>query len=127
MEIEQRPVASYRHRKGMKLPAIVAELAAVYDKDPFYENRVKYWLPEIKLHRTDLSDPPSSGLLPLKDVDARILQVLEVEPWSSVRTAAEFLKIHSPKVHLHLTTSLKMKSRHFKCAPRFLDDDLRAK
>jgi hypothetical protein len=25
MEIEQRDVLSYRHRKGMKLPAIVAE------------------------------------------------------------------------------------------------------
>jgi predicted Zn-dependent protease len=30
MEIEQRYVVGYLHRKGMKLPAIVAELAAVY-------------------------------------------------------------------------------------------------
>jgi hypothetical protein len=30
MEIEQRYMVSYLHRKGMKLPAIVAELAAVY-------------------------------------------------------------------------------------------------
>jgi hypothetical protein len=30
-------------------------------------------------------------------------------------------------VHLHLITSLNMKSRHFKWAPHFLDDDLRAK
>jgi hypothetical protein len=32
MEIEQRDVARYRHCKGMKLPAIVAELAAVFTK-----------------------------------------------------------------------------------------------
>jgi hypothetical protein len=42
MEVEQRYVVSCLHRKGMKLPAIVAELAAVYDEDAFDENRVKY-------------------------------------------------------------------------------------
>jgi hypothetical protein len=59
MEIEQRPVVSYLHRKGMKLPAVVAELAVVYHGDAFDENRVKCWLHEIKLHRSDLSDQPS--------------------------------------------------------------------
>jgi hypothetical protein len=33
---------SYLHRKGMKLPAVVAELAAVSHEDAFDENRVKY-------------------------------------------------------------------------------------
>jgi hypothetical protein len=41
MEIEQRYMVSYSHHKWMKLPAIVAELAAVYHKDAFDENRVK--------------------------------------------------------------------------------------
>jgi hypothetical protein len=98
----------------MKLPPIVAERAAVYHKDAFDENRVKYWLHEIKLHRSDLSDRPNSGQLPLEDIDARILQVLEAEPWSSIRTIAEFLKIPASTVHLHLPTSLNMKNRHFK-------------
>jgi hypothetical protein len=52
---------SYLHREGMKLPAIVTELAAVYHEDAFDENRAKYWLHEIKLHRSDKSDRPSSG------------------------------------------------------------------
>jgi hypothetical protein len=43
MEIEQKYVVSYLHSKGMKLPAIDAELAAVYHKDTFDENRVKHW------------------------------------------------------------------------------------
>jgi hypothetical protein len=42
MEIGQRDMASYLHRKGMKLPATVAELAPVYHEDAFDENRVKY-------------------------------------------------------------------------------------
>jgi hypothetical protein len=54
MEIEQRYVGSSLHRKGMTLPAIITELAAVYHEDAFDENRVKYWLREIKLHRFDL-------------------------------------------------------------------------
>jgi hypothetical protein len=61
MEIEQRYEASYLHRKRMKLPAIVAELATVHHEDTFDEDRVKYQLHEIKLHRSDLSDRPSFG------------------------------------------------------------------
>jgi hypothetical protein len=64
---------------------------------------------------------------PLEDIDARILQVLEAQPWSSVRTVAEFLKIPASTVHLHRTASLNMKRQHFKWVPHLLDDDLRAK
>jgi hypothetical protein len=127
MEIEQRHVVSYLHRKGMKLRAVVVELAAVDHEDAFDENRLRYWRREIELNRSDLSNRPSSGGPLLEDVDARILQVLEAEPWSSVRTIAEFFKIPVSTVHLHVTTSLNMKSRHFKWVPRLLDDDLRAK
>jgi hypothetical protein len=42
MEIGQKHEMSYLHRKGMELPAIVAEPAAVYQEDAFDENRVKY-------------------------------------------------------------------------------------
>jgi hypothetical protein len=70
--------------QGMKLAAIVAGLAAVDHKDAFEANRVKYWLYEINLHRSDLSDRQRSGRPPFEDIDARILQVLETEPWSSV-------------------------------------------
>jgi hypothetical protein len=127
MEIEQRYVVSSLNRKGMKLPAIVAELAAVYHEDAFDENRVKCWLHEIKLHRSDLNGRPSSGRPPVEEIDARIMEVWEAEPWCSVRMIAEFLKIPASKVHLHLTTPLNMKSRRFKWVPHFLDDDLRAK
>jgi hypothetical protein len=61
MEIEQRYVMSYLHCKGMKLPAIVAELAKVYHKNAFNKNKAKYWLHKIKLPPSDLSDRPSSG------------------------------------------------------------------
>jgi hypothetical protein len=110
MEIEQLYVLSYLYRKKMKLPAIIAELAAVHHEDAFDENKVKYWPHQMKLHGSDLSDRPSSGRSPLEDLDARILQVVEAEPWFSVRTIAEFLKIPASTVYLHLTTSPNMKS-----------------
>jgi hypothetical protein len=84
MEIEQRYLVTYLHRKGMKLPVIAAQLAAVYHADAFHENRAKYWLHDIKLHCSDLSDQPSSGRPPFEDVDVRIMQILEAEPWPSV-------------------------------------------
>jgi hypothetical protein len=73
MEIEQRYVVSFLRGKGMKLPAIVAELVEVYHEDAFDENKAKYWIRKIKLHRfdlSDLSDQASSGQPPLEDVDA---------------------------------------------------------
>jgi hypothetical protein len=127
MEIEQRHVVGYLHCKGMKLPQIVAERVALYREYVFDENRVKCWLHEIKLHRSDLSDRPSSGRSPLEEIDARILQVLEAEPWFSVQTIAEFFTIPVSTVHLHRTTSLNMKSRHFKRLLHFLDGDWRVK
>jgi hypothetical protein len=66
MEIEQRDVANCLHRKGMKLPAIVAELAAIDHEDAFDGNKVKYRLHEIKQYCSDLSDRPSSGRRLLK-------------------------------------------------------------
>jgi hypothetical protein len=42
MEVEQRYVVNYLHRKETKLPAIVAELGEVYHEDAFDGNRVKY-------------------------------------------------------------------------------------
>jgi DNA-binding Lrp family transcriptional regulator len=41
--------------------------------------------------------------MPPEDIDARILQALEADPWSSVRTIAEFLKIPALTGHLRLT------------------------
>jgi hypothetical protein len=81
MEMEQRYVVSTLHSTRMKLRATFAELAAVYHEDALDENRVKYWLRDIQLHRSDLSDRPL-----LENIDAQILQVLEAEPWSSVRS-----------------------------------------
>jgi DNA-binding NarL/FixJ family response regulator len=107
-------VVSYLHRKGIKFPAIITELAAVYHEDAFDENRVKYWLHEIELHRSDLSDRP------LEDIDARILQVLEAGLWPSVQTIAEFLKISVSTMHLHLTTSFNMKTDISNGFPIFL-------
>jgi hypothetical protein len=83
---------------------------------------VKYWRHEIKWHRSDLRDWPSSGRPLLEHIDARILQVLEAEPWFSVRTIAEFLEIPVSMVHLRLTNFFNMKSRYFKWIPLFLDD-----
>jgi hypothetical protein len=82
MEIEQRDVVRSLHGKGMEPPVIVVELAGACHKEAFDENIANPWLHEIKLPRSDLSDRPSSGRPPVDDIDARILQVSEAEPWS---------------------------------------------
>jgi hypothetical protein len=56
MEIEQRYMMSYFHRKGIKLPEIVSELASVYREEASTENKVKCELHEVKLRRSDCRD-----------------------------------------------------------------------
>jgi hypothetical protein len=80
IEIRQRYVVSDLHRRGMKLPEIVAELASVYREEAFDENRVKYWLHKVELRRFDFSDRPSSGKPSLEDTDAQqLLDVLKAQ------------------------------------------------
>jgi hypothetical protein len=50
----------------MKLPEIVVELAAVYHKEAFNENRVKYWEHQLQIDHSNLRDRLSSGKPPLK-------------------------------------------------------------
>jgi hypothetical protein len=111
----------------MKLTEIVTELASILHEEAFDENKVNHWLHELKLHRSDLSDRPHSSGLLLEEIDARILQIAETEPRDLVRTIAEVFNIPVSTVHLHLTSSPNMKSRHFKWVPHFLSNDLRAK
>jgi Trk K+ transport system NAD-binding subunit len=92
IEIEQRYVVSCLGCKERKLPAIVSEPAAVYHEDAFDANRMKYWRHEINSDCSDLTDRPSSGRSRLKDIDARILQVLEAESWSSVEQSLSDLR-----------------------------------
>jgi hypothetical protein len=73
-------MVNYLHRKGIKRPAMVAELAAVYHEDAFDESRAKHLSHEIKFYRSDLSDRSSSSGPSLEDIDTQILQVLETEP-----------------------------------------------
>jgi hypothetical protein len=47
----------------MKLPEIVADMASVCREEALDENRVKYWLHELKLHYSDLSDRPILRLI----------------------------------------------------------------
>jgi hypothetical protein len=66
MEVEQRPVVSYLHRKDMKLPEIFAELPSVCREEAFDENAVQYWFHGLKLHRSGLGHRPSSSRPSLK-------------------------------------------------------------
>jgi hypothetical protein len=76
MEIEQRYTVSSLHSKSITVPEVITQLASVDHQKLFDENRVKYWLHKLKLHRSDLSDGPRSGRsLPFEDTDDRILQV----------------------------------------------------
>jgi hypothetical protein len=66
MEIGEKYVVTYLHGQGVKLPEIVAALARVFHEEPSDENMAKYWLHELKLHRSDLRDRPNSDRPSLK-------------------------------------------------------------
>jgi len=126
-DLEQRYVIKFLRTKGLKLPAIVQELSNTYGADAYPETDVKYWIHELKLGREDLHDQGGPGRPPLDDVDAKILALLQKEPYSSVRTLSESLRYPPTTVYRHLTDALQMKSRHFKWVPHLLTQELREK
>jgi len=127
LKVEQRFVISYLRRKKLKMIPILEELQAVYGEDSLKEDDVKYWIHELKLGRTMLTDDYHPGRPLLDDVDARILRRLAREPYSSMRSLSDSLKLPVATVHRHLTKSLNMKNRHFKWVPHLLTEDLKAK
>jgi hypothetical protein len=70
--------------------------------------RVKYWLHQLIIGRTNLQNKHSRGRPPVDDVDAQILAMLANRPSSSVLSIADAVGHPSSTIHVHMEQRLNM-------------------
>jgi hypothetical protein len=122
MEVEQRCIIKFLHLKGLKLGDIFVELSSLYGDDAYTRPSIKYWLHQLKLGRTDLTTPHVGGRRYLDDIDAEILSVLWISPFSSVRTIADSLGIPASTVYLPLVEKIGFKNYVLRWVPHMLTE-----
>jgi transposase len=101
MEIEMRAVIFYYCRQGKGEKKIHHKLSDVYSKDSYSLGAVKYWVRELKAHRTDLHDEIRPGRSSI-DVSVQIARLLNEEPFNSTRHVARQLAVTKEVVKRNL-------------------------
>jgi hypothetical protein len=79
------------------------------------------------IRRQDLHDEICTGRLPLDDLNAKILAILDKSPFESTHSIAERLLVAYSIISRHLHDSVSFKSFHLNWVPHLLTDDLREK
>jgi hypothetical protein len=124
MEVEQRRIIKFLHLKGLKLGDIFVELSTLSGEDAYTRPSIKYWLHQLKLGRTDLTTQYVGGRPYLDDTDAEIPSVLQISPFSSVRTIAGSMGIPTSMVDLHRVEKIGFKNCFLRLVPRTLTEEL---
>jgi hypothetical protein len=127
MEVEQRVIIKFLRFKGTKLRDIQQKLTLVFGEEVYALASIKRWIHELKTSRTIITDDPRPRRTSIDHIDVLILKQLSETPFASVRPLSEDLKILKITIWLRLTESLQFKSRHFKCVPYMLTEELRQK
>lgn len=127
MEIDQRSIVIFLSMQGKSPTVIEKEM-----KDTLGEIAVKYSTITKYLRQTKF--PPSSDkpendeyLNVLDKVDQIILDVLDEQPFASIRQIAQRAGIPKSTVHYHLTVILNFKNMNLKWVPHSLTDEQKAK
>ena len=121
MEVEQRYAIRFLLRKNLSPQRIVSELKETYRDEAYSQASIYFWIKEIKLGRTDLSNLPSTGKPVDDQIDYHIIYELECNPFASARMIARRLRIAVSTVTDHFHNSLGMKNVHFRWIPHRLN------
>ena len=114
MNIEQRFVIRFLHRKNFNNEEIIAELKIVYGDDVYSQSSIYFWIGEIRRGRTDLLNYQNPGRTTYDQIDPLILKELENDPLVSARMIAKRILVAVSTVINHLRNSLKMKNIFFR-------------
>lgn len=121
MEVEQRYANQFLLRKNLSPQKIVSEIKETYGDAAYSQSSIYFWIKEIKLGRTDLSNLPSTGKQVDDQIDYHIIYELECNPFASAKMIARRLRIAVSTVTDHFHNSLGMKNVHFKRIPHRLN------
>jgi hypothetical protein len=127
MTLEQRYVIKFFVDEGLPGVQIVDRIQQHYHDEPLSRTQIYYWIKEIKLGRTDLSNIPPPGREPDELLADCIAEAHAADPHLSARKIAQALNISLDSVRRHLTVSLGMKCYHMRWVPHTLTDAQKSK
>jgi hypothetical protein len=73
---------------------------------------IQFWITEVRLGRQDFRNEIRTGKLPLDNLDAKILIILDKSPFESIYSIAEALSDAHSTMLLHLHDSIDFRSFH---------------
>jgi hypothetical protein len=76
-------------------------LQAQFNEHAYKLRTIQFWNTELRLDCQGLYDEIRTGRLPLNDLDAKILMMLEKSPFKSVHSIGETLRVAHSIVLLH--------------------------
>jgi hypothetical protein len=115
-------IVLYLKAKGMNAREIHSDLAATLGtKVPGYST-VMRWLREAQLDQFSHTAVDFTEEEEVDEIDEVILQVLEVQPFGSVRDIARLTRLACSTVHWHFTCSLGFLVRHLRWIPHLLTE-----
>lgn len=120
MEIEQRYVISFLHRKSLKANEITEILEKTYGSGAYKIDAVRYWLREITLGRTNFHENETYSKGKDNEITIAIQCMIEKDPLSSARHIARTLGISPTTVIDRLHNDLHMKCYLTRWVPHHL-------
>lgn len=122
MEVEQRYVISFFHRRKMNAEQISKTLKETYKGDAYKIDAVKYWIRQLICGRTNLHDSPEREKPKDETITASVQYQIEKNPLLSARDIAKILGISPTTVVDRLTNELGYKNFHTKWVPHLLNN-----
>jgi hypothetical protein len=112
MEYDQRMIIKILLNEGADTRDITDRLQAQFGEYAYKLRTIQFWITEVGLGRQDLHNEIGTGRLPLDDLDAKILVILDKSPFESARSIVETPCVAHSIVLLHLRDSIGFRSFH---------------
>jgi hypothetical protein len=77
MECDQRVIIKFFWNGEIDARDIADRLQTQFDEHAYHLRMIRFWITEVRLGRQDLHDQIGIGRLPLDDLDAKIMEILD--------------------------------------------------
>jgi hypothetical protein len=112
MKYDQRVIIRFLHNERANTHDIAQRLQTQFAQDAYALRTVQFWIGEISRDRQDLHDENRMGRLPLDDLDAKILAILDKYPFESDQSIAETFPVGLVTVLRRFHDSIGFRSFH---------------
>jgi hypothetical protein len=120
MEYDQRVIIRFLWNEGIDVDKITHRIHAQFGEYVHKLQTVRFWIAEVRLVHQDLHNESCAGILPLDDLDAKILVILNKSFFEPTSSIVEIRHVAHSIVFLQLYDSIGFRSFHLHWVPHLL-------